>query len=580
MPAKRSFPAATLIRLQFLGLALVFACASALAQASVPADAIYFNGTILTVVDSQPTAEAVAIHGGIITAVGSRDLVAKQKGPATRMIDLHSKTMLPGFVDGHSHIGGLVMDWGVPNLAPPPVGTVNSIADIQRIMRQAIANSTAPAGDLIVGEGYDDSLLAEKRHPNRADLDAVTAERSLCIVHISGHLISCNSHALAQMHIDSKTPDPQGGRIFHDALTGEPTGVLGDQAALPVYALVKPKSFEQQKKDFLEVQRYYASFGYTTAQEGATTAAIVKLLEYENHAGNLKLDVVAYPIWNLVNSIIKTEGIQVGSAVPYNEHLKFPGIKVFGDGSPQGKTAYLSTPYLHPPAGFDPFYRGFPILKQDQLNDVYAHAFSQDWQVQTHCNGDACIDMVLEAIRKADAAQGAKQRRPVVIHSQVVRADQLDAYRDLHIIPSFFEAHTYYWGDWHRKEVLGPERAAFISPLASAQKRGILFSIHSDAPVTPPNPMLLWWAAVNRLTRTNFVLGPNERIDSATALKALTIWAAYQQYDEKLKGTLEAGKYADFVILAENPLAAPAAHLRDIKVLETIKQGETLWKAN
>ena len=542
------------------------------------AEAIYFNGTVITVSDGQPTAEAVAVRDGRIAAVGPRAAVLKLKGPGTRMIDLHGKTMLPGFVDGHSHIGSLALEWGTPNLAPPPVGTVNNIADIQRIMRASIAKGDTAPGDLIVGQGYDDSLLAERRHPERADLDAITNDRPLCLGHVSGHLATCNSFALAQFHITRDTPDPQGGRIFHDPKTGEPTGVLGDAAAYPVRAAIKPRSFERQQKDFLAVQQYYASFGYTTAQEGASSGPVVHLLKAENDSGALKLDVISYPVWNLVDKVIENQGIQIGR--DYNKHLKFPGIKIIEDGSPQGKTAFLTQPYVHSPDGFGAEYRGFPMLKQNELDAAYAHAFSQNWQVQTHCNGDACIDMVLSAIRKAYAADGEKDRRPVIIHSQVVRPDQLAAYKELHIIPSFFEAHTFYWGDWHRQEILGAERAAFISPLASAQKLGILFSIHSDAPIVPPNPMMLWWAAVNRLTRTNYVLGPGERIDRMTALKALTIWPAYQQFDEKLKGTIEPGKYADFVILDENPFTVPVLHLRDIKVLETIKGGETLWKAN
>jgi predicted amidohydrolase YtcJ len=542
------------------------------------ADAIYYDGTIITVNDRQPTVEALSVRGGKILAVGSTSEVFGGRSPKTRMVDLHGKTLLPGFVDGHSHIGMLALGWNVPSLAPPPVGTVQSIADIRRIMRQYIAANHIPPGEFVYGQGYDDSLLAEHRHPNRGDLDAITSDHPMCLRHISGHLATCNSSALALLHITRDTPDPQGGRIFRDPATKEATGVLGDQAAAPIAKLIKPLPFAEQEKNFLAVQNYYAAFGYTTAQEGASSDPVIHLLKQENDSGNLKIDVISYPLAQLVDGIIKAEGIHMGKA--YDKHMKYPGIKIVEDGSPQGKTAYLSAPYFHPPAEFGAGYRGFPMLKQDQLNATYTNAFSKDWQVQTHCNGDACIDMVLTAIRKAYAACGADDRRPVIIHSQVVRPDQLDAYAELHIIPSFFEAHTFYWGDWHREEVLGPERAAFISPLHSALTRGIVFSIHSDAPITPPNPMLLWWAAVNRLTRSNYVLGPGERVDALTALKALTIWPAYQQFDDKVKGTLEPGKYADLVILAENPLQVSPAHIRDIRVLETIKNGGTLWKAH
>jgi predicted amidohydrolase YtcJ len=541
------------------------------------ADAIYFGGPIITVNDRQPTAEALAVRDGKILSVGAAKAVMAAKGPRTRMVDLQGKTLLPGFVDGHSHMGAVAFGWDTPKLAPPPVGTVENIADIQRIMRQYIAQNHIPPGQFVSGSEYDDSLLAERRHPNRADLDAITTDHPLCLRHISGHLTTCNSAALALVHITRDTPDPAGGRIFRDA-AGEPTGVLGDQAAAPIGKLVKPISMEQQEKNFLAVQDYYAGFGYTTAQDGASSEEVVHLLKRENDSGKLKIDVISYPAGQAVDSIIEAEGIHLGKE--YDKHVKYPGVKLFADGSPQGKTAYLTKPYLHPPAGFGADYRGFPRQTQEQLNAEFLRFFGKGYQVQTHCNGDAAIDMVLLAIRKAYAAYGNDDRRPVIIHSQVVRPDQLDAYAELHIIPSFFEAHTYYWGDWHRQEVLGPERAAFISPLHSAQTRGILFSIHSDASVTPPTPMLLWWAAVNRLTRTNYVLGPGERVDALTALKALTIWPAYQQFDEKVKGSLEPGKYADLVILAENPLTAAPSHIRDIRVMETIKNGETIWKAH
>jgi hypothetical protein len=539
-----------------------------------PADAIYLNGTILTVNDRQPQADAIAVRDGKILAVGSKVDVLSHKGSKTRIVDLRGKTLVPGFVDGHSHFGSTVFGWGMPTLYPPPVGTVNSIADIQKQLRDYIATNKIPAGQPVNAAGYDDSLLREHRHPTRVDLDAITTDHPLCLRHVSGHLATCNSFALRIARITRATSDPPGGRIFHDA-TGEPNGVLGDHAAGLVGNLFPQKTLDQAKASFNAVQNYYASFGYTTVQEGATGGEVVRLLRDENESGKLKLDVIAYPVGYGVDKIVEEQGITIGKN--YDRHLKFEGVKLIGDGSPQGKTAFFTVPYVHPPADADANYRGLELMTQEQFNELYDKFFARGWQVQTHCNGDACIDHLLKAVALAEKKYGKGDWRPVVIHSQVVRRDQLDQYVELGIIPSYFEAHTFYWGDWHRDEILGPERAAFISPLHTSLDKHIVFSIHSDAMVTPPNALFLLWAAVNRRTRSNQVLGPSERIDPLTALKALTIWPAYQQFDEKLKGTLEPDKYADFVILGENPLTVDPLHIKDIVVIETIKNGETIW---
>jgi predicted amidohydrolase YtcJ len=558
-------------------LALLLSVTAAKAQQPLAvADSIYFGGTIITVDDKQPSVEAVAVRGGNILAVGTKKEVFALRGPGTNVVDLHGHTLLPGFVDGHSHFGGIVSGWGAPNLNPPPAGPVETIADIQRIVRDYIAKENIPAGVAVSANGYDDSALKERRHPTRVDLDAIATDRPLCLRHVSGHLATCNSAALKAAGITVDTPDPAGGRIFRNPTTREPTGVLGDRATALIGKLFPVKTLDDAKKNFAAAQQYYASFGYTTVQEGASDGRVVQLLRDENASGALKLDVISYPAAIGVDRVIAEQGIHIGK--DYDGHLKFAGVKIFGDGSPQGKTAFLRDPYIHPPADAPADYRGLALLTQEQFNEEYDKFFQRGWQVQTHCNGDACIDRLLTAVSLAEQKYGDHDRRPVVIHSQVVRPEQLDKYVELHIVPSFFEAHTFYWGDWHRDEILGPQRAAFISPLHTAQAKGIVYSIHSDAPVVPPNAMFLWWAAVNRRTRSNQVLGPAERVDTRTALKALTIWPAYQQFDEKLKGTLEPGKYADFVILAENPLTAAPLHIKDIAVLETIKNGHTLWK--
>jgi hypothetical protein len=206
-------------------------------------------------------------------------------------------------------------------------------------------------------------------------------------------------------------------------------------------------------------------------------------------------------------------------------------------------------------------------------------AFKNNWQIITHCNGDASGDMYIKAVRLAANKYGNNDRRSVMIHSQMAREDQLDSMKVLGIIPSFFAMHTFYWGDWHVNETIGKERAYRISPAVSTLRRGMIFTQHHDAPVAFPDAFRVLSATVNRVSRSGEVIGPDQRVSPYIALKSITDWAAYQAFEEKLKGTLSAGKLADFVILDKNPLKIPPMDLSSLKVIATIKEGKTIYEA-
>ncbi len=568
------------MRGRLLGGILALAAVSLLAgsgnAATRPADVVYLHGNILTVDEVQPRAEAVAVRDGRIIAVGRDRDVARLRGPRTLTVDLRGKTMTPGFVDGHSHIGNLVEIWDLADLAPAPVGTTRSIRDLQSVMRAYLAANPGPDDRMVIGRGYDDSLMAEHRHPGLADLDAISTTRPLCVVHVSGHLARCNSAALRRMGLDASTPDPKGGRLGRTS-DGQLNGALDEQAVGLALRLAPPQDKERALQALDEIQTYYASQGFTTAQDGLTSSpAAAAFLARASQAGRLRIDVASYLRWSVADAIIAENSLKVGG--PYVGHLKFAGVKITADGSPQGKTAYLSQPYLHPPHDAPSDYRGYPTVPEDELVGWYDRFMGRGWQVQTHCNGDACIDMVLAAVSKAyEIHSEARRTRPVVIHSQVTRRDQLEAYQRLGIFPSFFAEHTFYWGDWHRDETLGPDRGAFISPTAAAEHLKIRFSLHTDAPVVPPSAMHAWWSAVNRTTRSGKVLGPDQRISPETALKALTIWPAWQHFDEAIKGSITPGKYADFVVLDADPTRIDPARIKDVKVLMTIKEGQVIY---
>lgn len=576
---------------------------------STRADLIFVNGDIVTVDEKTPTAEAVAVRDGIIVGVGTRaDMEAQFKGPMTSLFDLAGRTLIPGFIDAHSHIAQYEMIWGTANLSPPPMGPIRSVDDIVQALRAYIAKEKIPAGEAVFAGGYDDSMLAEQRHPTRVDLDRASAHHPIVIIHASGHLVSANSQALAAVKMTRDTPDPAGGLIRREA-NGAPNGVVEELAALPFLMLLKPHTLEQRLKNLREIQAYYVSLGITTAQDGISMMPDVALLREAANRDELMIDVVSYPRWDLFNDVLAgTKALNVAIIPPgtagangptvyaagrnaeisadtdvlvgvYRKRLKIGGIKITADGSPQGKTAFLTKPYVKPPAGTGADYKGYPTVTQAEMDSWFDVAWQRGLQLLVHCNGDGAADMMIAATRKALAAHGPRDLRPVMIHAQMIRPDQVDAMAELGIVPSFFTGHTFYWGDWHIAETVGKERAFGMSPAASALKKGIAFTNHTDAGVTPPDHLMAMWTAVNRLSRSGVVVGPDERISAMAALKSVTINAARQYFEEESKGTISVGKRADLVVLDRNPLKVAPTAIRDIKVAHTLKDGRVIYSA-
>jgi predicted amidohydrolase YtcJ len=558
--------------------ALILAAAAGVAAAQ-PADAIWSGGPIVTVNDAQPSAEAVAVRGGRIVGVGAlADVERRFKGPKTARIDLKGRTLVPGFVDGHGHVTMVGFQAVVANLLPPPDGPVDSIEALQRTLREWMAaNPWYREYGLVMGFGYDDSQLKEQRHPTREELDAVSADLPVLVVHQSSHLASLNGAALRKAGIGADTPDPPGGLVRRKEGSREPSGPLEETAQVAAMVKLMPALGEAQQIALLKAgQELYLRFGHTTAQDGRSAPANLKSLPSAAAKGVLKLDVVAYPdlLMNGDDPVLKGPL----NARRYANGFRIGGVKLNLDGSPQGKTAWLTQPYFKPPQGQPASYAGYPTMKDEEATAQVLRAFRNDWQVLVHTNGDAAIDQFLKAVESASAQVPRKDRRPVMIHGQTMRADQVDRVKALGIFPSLFPMHTYYWGDWHRDSVLGPERAANISPTGWLLQRGMTFSSHHDAPVALPDTMRVLSATVNRTTRSGAVLGPEHRVDPIVGLKSLTLWPAYQHFEEKTKGSIEVGKLADFAVLSGNPLTVPRETIADLKVMETVKAGRTVWR--
>ena len=544
------------------------------------ADRIFHNANILTMsfkdgLDEMSIAHAVAVKDGRIIALTDdiSEYPDNWVGQNTQISDLNGLTLMPGFVQSHAHFNLIVLKKMTVNLAPPPDGGVANLTTLKDAL--STAAQKIPAGYPIMGIGYDDTVMEEKRHPTRDDLDAISTEHPIIIMHISFHLAVMNSKALEMAGIDAETPDPEGGHIQREPNSNRPNGVL-EEAAMNVIGKMLPQPSPQQVfKTYDVVVQDLLALGYTTIVEHASDIAMEKGFEAYFASRDVPVDMIAYR-----RVLPDTEQLSSQMANMSREDIngfKLGGIKIMLDGSIQGYTGHLSQPYHVTPADKADSYRGYPHLPPEKLNNLLMQAYADDIPLLVHTNGDAAIDVLLDGLEKATTTYPDNSLRPVSIHAQTMRQDQLDRAKGLSLIPSFFVDHVYFWGDRHRDIFLGPDRAAQISPVGSAEDRQLIYTIHDDAPVVSADPFRTLWVAVARLTSSGEKLGADEAITRQQALKALTINSAYQHYIETHKGSIEVGKKADMIILDGNPLTVAEAELRHIKVLETVKDGETVY---
>jgi predicted amidohydrolase YtcJ len=542
-----------------------------------PADTIYGGGTIITMDDALPRAEGVAVRDGKILAVGSAGEIDQHRGADTRVIDLAGHTLLPGFVDSHGHVvmGGLQALSA--NLLAPPDGEVTDIGGVQETLRDYVAThpDRIEAAGVVVGFGYDQAQLVELRHPTARELDAVSTDTPIIIVHQSGHFGVANTAALDAAGIGADSADPPGG-IIRRLEDGRPDGVLEENAFFLVLGKLLGGLGAEGFEAFARAgAQLWARYGYTTAQEGRATPQVVGTAQQVAAEGGFAIDVVAYP-----DVLIDRDFIARTVSQRYTHRFRVGGAKLTIDGSPQGFTALRDRPYYAPVGHYAPGYAGYASADMEAVTDAIDWAFANDIQILTHANGEGASDMLIAAIDAATEAHGPGDRRPVLIHGQFLREDQVDAYRRLGVFPSLFPMHTFYWGDWHREHTVGPRLADDISPTGWLVRRGMRFGTHHDAPVAFPDSMRVLDATVTRRSRSGDILGPEHRVDVMTALKAMTLWPAWQHFEEDRKGSIEVGKLADFVILSADPTAVDPETLDQIDVLMTIKEDSTVFEAD
>jgi predicted amidohydrolase YtcJ len=555
-------------------VAFVVGCSSV--QPEQAADTIYTGGSIITVNDAQPTAEAVAVKNGKILMVGSAaDVEKAHKGAATQIVDLTGKTLVPGFLDPHSHYINSLSVANQVNIMAPPAGPGKDIASIVAALKQFRDEHKIPAGSLIQGYGYDENAMPNGTGLTRYDLDKDFPDNPVMVGHVSMHGAVLNSAAMKKYNITAKTKTPAGGIILRKAGTNEPTGLLMETAYLPIYSALPQPTKDEEVEWSRKGQMLYAAAGITTAQEGLTHASDVALIQRAAAAGVQVVDVVSYPFILDLDAVLKNN--PASTFGKYVNHVKLGGVKITMDGSPQGKTAFFTTPYLTGGPGGQKNWRGEPSFPESQVKAWFKKVYDLGLPLNVHANGDAAIDMLLRAHEYAAAGDLAKDRHVTVIHSQFVRADQLAKYKAHSITPSLYTEHTFYFGDTH---VLnrGKEQAFFESPMRAAIDQGLRPTNHTDFVVAPLDQMFVIWTAVNRLSRGGVVIGPEQRVKPMEALKAITINAAYQYGEQDSKGSIEPGKLADLVILSGNPLTVPVSDIKNIEVLETLKEGKSIYK--
>ncbi len=545
---------------------------------------IFYNGKIVTMKEENDIQEAVCVENGKIKLVGSNDEVLNLKDESTELVDLEGKSMYPGFIDPHSHYGMQSNFAGFTLIAAPPTGVVDSIDKMIAVLKDGVENNYANDGSVFFAYGYDHEELAEKRHPRKDDLDKVSKDIPIIVAHASMHVGSLNSAAIKMLGLKENEPNPEGGFYGRYEGTDKITGYVEELAfQKPIFEILK---MDHDKLDVIVKagQDLYAKSGITTVQDGWTGNEEFDLFKYGVENGLLDLDVHAYPPamkdFQKGNHWTDGEfGIEYGGNLGGVGNVKFSGYKLILDGSPQARTAFMSKPYEVVHENDDPNYVAYPFFEDDEIViEGLLNAMRQNAPVLFHTNGDGAGDQLLrcyeEALKRCETEYTA---RPVMIHCQTIREDQIDKMAEYGIVPAMFPIHTYFWGDVHIQN-FGRERANKISNQKYALSKGLLPTSHEDCPVLPPNTILSIWSACNRKTRTGQILGEELRLTRYEALRTVTYNAAYQYSEEDIKGTIEVGKMADLVITNEDLLTCSDDDLFNAYVLETIKRGKTIFK--
>ncbi len=558
-----------LCALSLIGQSLV-----AMAQTT---DTIYHNGSILTMAGEEPTyVEALAVKDGKIALAGSKDDALKLRGDSTTLEDLGGKALLPGFLDAHSHYINSLLVANQCKLYAPPSGPGKDVPSIVAELKNFATERKISHGEMILGYGYDDTVMPDGRLLNRDDLDKAFPDTAVRIDHVSMHGAVMNSLALKKYGISAATKTPTGGVIVRKPGSQEPYGLIMETAFLPVLEQSEPMTGRQEVEWTRAGQMLYAEAGITTAQDGATHLAQFETMLRASASGANIIDVVCFPFITEVDKVLAQYPASEWGKYKYG--FKVGGVKITLDGSPQGRTAAFTTPYLTGGPGGEQNWQGEPTFPQELANKMVKKVHGMNVPLILHCNGDAAIDAFLTAYEFARDGEYNKPWNVTTIHTQFLRKDQIPKFVKYKVRPSFYTLHTFYFAEAHLAN-RGQDQAMYISPMRDAIDAGLKPSNHTDFVVAPLDQMTMLWSAVNRVSRGGAEIGPDQRVTAFEGLKAMTAWVAEQYGEQDSKGTLEVGKLADLVILDKDPLKVKPMAIKDIKVLRTIKTGKTIFPA-
>lgn len=519
---------------------------------------LFYNGKILTLADPL-YAEAVLVEDENILAVGNTADLKAIAGEC-EMVDLQGATMLPGFIDPHSHITSFAATYSQANARE-----INNYEDLKATVQKHIRDNNIPKGEFVVVRAYDHTIFPGGKYLTLEEIDAIAPDHLLEIRHNSGHAGLFNSRLMEHWGVTPEMGEANPEEILVE--NGKLTGCFKEDAFSSRNAKVPPLPFEQVCATHPKLQKYYAANGITTAQEGYLTSRTIDIYRnlYEN--GNLLLDIIPYAPIGFYEPLLEKY-----KTLPKEHDWHMGGIKYFLDGSPQLRTAWTREPYV----GGNTC--GLPIHEDEAVIEAFRFAADHHAQIITHTNGDGAAEQFLRCLEIVEKEKPwMKDLRPVLIHGQLMGRDQMAKAAELGVIVSFFVAHCYYYADTHIRN-LGPERGMYVSAVKSAMDAGVCVTFHQDAPVIEPNMLESIWCAANRITRRGVQLAEDECISVLDAIRAVTINAAYQYFEEDKKGTIEVGKLADLIVLDKDPLAIDKKDIRDIRILKTYKRGKCIFE--
>jgi len=535
---------------------------------------LLYNGNFLTMDEDSSSADSVLIEGGRIKVVG-REAECRAIATHAEEVNLDGQTVIPGFIDPHGHFpdSGFLKLHRV-DLSPPPLGACSNIAEVLEQLRQK-ARVTKP-GDWVVGAMINPAELEEKRFPTRNELDAVSVEHPVWLFHVSGHAGVANSLALAFRAVDKNSQDPAGGKFGRDPLTGELNGLCEGMSAMGKMGDSEFQiSYEKFLSAYVDAADEYLGQGVTLAQNAWATKTLLGYFGQIANESQPPIDTMVLPAGFLEPKLTAGE-LDIPLPEPGSGIFLGPR-KVFVDGSFHLQTACLTQPYFKPLNG-DPHHRCELPFSREQMVTRISKLHDLGFQCHIHANGDAAADLALDAIEAAQRTNRREDHRHTLIHSQNLREDQLDRMATAGVSVSFFPAHLHYFGDFHSAVTFGPDRVRNMCPTRWAEERGIRFTIHNDAQVTPTRPLHLMWCAVNRQSLSGKTIGQDQAVSPLSALRAHTIDAAWQVFQERDRGSIEAGKRADFAVLSGNPLVDPA-NMHKLSVSQTLVLGETRYRS-